>query len=333
MKNLKLKMFATILLIVSMLCIMQPSIFATNENIAVLKKSDKEYLLYLEENQNNEFEFALSNDKNVDKNSLSYKICAQDTSNEDKNNIAYIDETLFDKYLNSPTYIWVRNLDGDYLVEGVELNLKECVQDEDIDLTNEITKKIAVNTKNTVTTQEEINDIKVTKTVGKVDVSEDGENYYCLVKLPNTDDYNKFMKIAEQISNNKVENNMYKQLKVAGEFAKLYEKLVPDENSNEWVKVENRQILQPENSKNGDQYILWINNVNSKGGVKFDVQFLTCFEDYKNEVISEKVTTVLPKTYDSPILLVIFGILVIAFFVVLISRSKINIKSPNKGKK
>ena len=152
MKNLKLKLLITIVFMMALFIIFKPSVFATNEETIVLKKSDKEYLLYFENNLDKEFEFALTNKKDADKNALTYKICAKDTSKEDKNSVAYIDEELFNKYLSNTTYVWVRDLDGNYLVNGVELNLQDCVEDADVDLANSITKLIAVNTQNTITT-------------------------------------------------------------------------------------------------------------------------------------------------------------------------------------
>ena len=129
------------------------------------------------------------------------------------------------------------------------------------------------------------------------------------------------MKTAEKIANDKIENNMYAKLEVANKFSNYYNRLVPDIDDANWIKVNNNTILQPEESHNGEQYILWLKTENNREN-KIDVQFLTCFEDYKPEVISEKITTKLPVTYDNPILFIILAVLVVAFVVVLILRNK-----------
>lgn len=291
-----------------------------NENIQIIKKSGNEYLIYISEHMGSQFEFAFSNDQGADKETLGYKSSILDSTSE-KNNVAYIDNSLYTTYFSGKTYFWARDLRGKYFAEKVEIDLSKAIEESNVNLINNLTKIIKVDTKNTITTSEVVNEVKVTKTVGKVDVLEEGTTYYQLVKLPASEDYNEFMKTAEKIANDKIENNMYAKLKVANKFSNYYNRLVPDIDDANWIKVNNNTILQPEESHNGEQYILWLKTENNREN-KIDVQFLTCFEDYKPEVISEKITTKLPVTYDNPILFIILAVLVVAFVVVLILRNK-----------
>ena len=291
-----------------------------NENIQIIKKSGNEYLIYISEHMNSQFEFAFSNDQGTDKETLGYKSSILDSTSE-KNNVAYIDNSLYTTYFSGKTYFWARDLSGKYFAEKVEVDLSKAIEESNVNLINNLTKIIKVDTKNTITTSEVVNEVKVTKTVGKVDVLEEGTTYYQLVKLPASEEYNEFMKTAEKIANDKIENNMYAKLEVANKFSNYYNRLVPDIDDANWIKVNNNTILQPEESHNGEQYILWLKTENNREN-KIDVQFLTCFEDYKPEVISEKITTKLPVTYDNPILFIILAVLVVAFVVVLILRNK-----------
>ena len=291
-----------------------------NENMQIIKKSGTEYLIYISEHMDSQFEFAFSNDQGADKETLGYKSSILDSTSE-KNNVAYIDNSLYTTYFSGKTYFWARDLSGKYFAEKVEIDLSKAIEESNVNLINNLTKIIKVDTKNTITTSEVVNEVKVTKTVGKVDVLEEGTTYYQLVKLPASEDYNEFMKTAEKIANDKIENNMYAKLKVANKFSNYYNRLVPDIDDANWIKVNNNTILQPEESHNGEQYILWLKTENNREN-KIDVQFLTCFEDYKPEVISEKITTKLPVTYDNPILFIILSVLVVAFVVVLILRNK-----------
>ena len=291
-----------------------------NENMQIIKKSGTEYLIYISEHMDSQFEFAFSNDQGADKETLGYKSSILDSTSE-KNNVAYIDNSLYTTYFSGKTYFWARDLSGKYFAEKVEIDLSKAIEESNVNLINNLTKIIKVDTKNTITTSEVVNEVKVTKTVGKVDVLEEGTTYYQLVKLPASEDYNEFMKTAEKIANDKIENNMYAKLKVANKFSNYYNRLVPDIDDANWIKVNNNTILQPEKSHNGEQYILWLKTENNREN-KIDVQFLTCFEDYKPEVISEKITTKLPVTYDNPILFIILAVLVVAFVVVLILRNK-----------
>lgn len=291
-----------------------------NENIQIIKKSGNEYLIYISEHMDSQFEFAFSNDQGADKETLGYKSSILDSTSE-KNNVAYIDNSLYTTYFSGKTYFWARDLSGKYFAEKVEVDLSKVIEESNVNLINNLTKIIKVDTKNTITTSEVVNEVKVTKTVGKVDVLEEGTTYYQLVKLPASEEYNEFMKTAEKIANDKIENNMYAKLEVANKFSNYYNRLVPDIDDANWIKVNNNTILQPEESHNGEQYILWLKTENNREN-KIDVQFLTCFEDYKPEVISEKITTKLPVTYDNPILFIILAVLVVAFVVVLILRNK-----------
>ena len=291
-----------------------------NENIQIIKKSGNEYLIYISEHMDSQFEFAFSNDQGADKETLGYKSSILDSTSE-KNNVAYIDNSLYTTYFSGKTYFWARDLSGKYFAEKVEVDLSKAIEESNVNLINNLTKIIKVDTKNTITTSEVVNEVKVTKTVGKVDVLEEGTTYYQLVKLPASEEYNEFMKTAEKIANDKIENNMYAKLEVANKFSDYYNRLVPDIDDANWIKVNNNTILQPEESHNGEQYILWLKTENNHEN-KIDVQFLTCFEDYKPEVISEKITTKLPVTYDNPILFIILAVLVVAFVVVLILRNK-----------
>lgn len=319
MINFKFKKIILILLVITISSI-SGIVNASNENIQIIKKSGNEYLIYISEHMDSQFEFAFSNDQGADKETLGYKSSILDSTSE-KNNVAYIDNSLYTTYFSGKTYFWARDLSGKYFAEKVEVDLSKAIEESNVNLINNLTKIIKVDTKNTITTSEVVNEVKVTKTVGKVDVLEEGTTYYQLVKLPASEDYNEFMKTAEKIANDKIENNMYAKLEVANKFSDYYNRLVPDIDDANWIKVNNNTILQPEKSHNGEQYILWLKTENNREN-KIDVQFLTCFEDYKPEVISEKITTKLPVTYDNPILFIILAVLVVAFVVVLILRNK-----------
>ena len=291
-----------------------------NENIQIVKKSGNKYLIYISGHMNLQFEFAFSNDQGANKETLGYKSSILDSTSEE-NNVAYIDNSLYSAYFSGKTYLWARDLSGKYFAEGVEIDLSKAIEESNVNLINNLTKIIKVDTKNTITTSEVVNEVKVTKTVGKVDVLEEGTTYYQLVKLPASEEHNEFMKTAEKIANDKIENNMYAKLEVANKFSNYYNKLVPNVDDAKWIKVNNNTILQPEESHDGEQYILWL-KTEKNGENKIDVQFLRCFEDYKPEVISEKITTKLPVTYDNPILFIILAVLVVALVVVLILRNK-----------
>ncbi len=310
-------------------------VLATNEEIQILKKSDSEFILYLKNHMESEFEFSFSNDQPEDvvKENLRYRKSGTD-SIEDGNHIVYIDSELYTTYFSKPTYLWARTLSGEYFAEGIEIDLNDFVTDEDVEFINNMTEVIEVDTTNTLVTEEEIDDVKITRTIGKIDIKEEGTTYYQIVNLPASEEYNEFMEIAETIANNQIPSGFYERLEITNEFMKLYNQLVPAIEDANWIEVTDNTILQPEDSEEGEQYIVWLKNEQEGEETKIDVQFMTSFEDYKQEVINEQITTKLPVTYDNPILFILLAVLVILFIVLLGIRAIINRKKVNtKGEK
>ena len=335
MKPLKLKWVVTIIIILAITLGIQSMVLATNEEIQILKKSDSEFILYLKNHMESEFEFSFSNDQPEDvvKENLRYRKSGTD-SIEDGNHIVYIDSELYTTYFSKPTYLWARTLSGEYFVEGIEIDLNDFVTDEDVEFINNMTEVIEVDTTNTLVTEEEIDDVKITRTIGKIDIKEEGTTYYQIVNLPASEEYNEFMEIAETIANNQIPSGFYERLEITNEFMKLYNQLVPAIEDANWIEVTDNTILQPEDSEEGEQYIVWLKNEQEGEETKIDVQFMTSFEDYKQEVINEQITTKLPVTYDNPILFILLAVLVILFIVLLGIRAIINRKKvKTKGEK
>lgn len=328
MKNLKVKLaVAFILCLLTTIC-MHTLVFAANENVQILEKSETEYLIYLSGHLKQEFEFAFTNDKSEDKETLTYQAAALDSDKTDANYIAYVDSNLFHTYFSETTYLWARTMDGQYIAEGVQIDLTKAIKEEDLNTVNNATKVIAVDTTNTIVTTEMIDDVKTTKTVGKVDVLESGKVKYQLIRVQDGTMYKELIELAEKISNNQVKNNMYSKLEIANQYITLYNQLKPEENSQYWIEVTDKVIEQPLDSKNGEQYILWLKAENG-AETKIDIQYLTCFEEYKYEKITEEIVTKLPVTYDSIALLVVFAILIVALVAVIVLRNRA-LKKENK---
>ena len=305
--------------------------YAANEKVQILETSSTEYMLYISEYEENTFEFAFSNNELEDKTKLKYKTAGKDTGASEAKFIAYLDTATGSIDISKKIYLWARALDGKYFVEAVEIDLGTAVKKENTTFVENITKTIKVDTNKTVETTEVIDGVTTTKTVGKVDVLEDGKFSYILVSVPNSGDYKEFFMMAEAIAEDKIENNMYSKLEVVSKFMSFYNKLVPTETSGEWKEVVEKTILQPEESENGDQYILWLKKEVADDQDIIDIQFLTCFEDYVPDYDREEIVHKLPVTYDNPVLFIILGVLVAIFIVVICLRAKT--KKPSKARR
>ena len=330
MGSLRKKIIVLIAVFILGIVALQVSVYASNENIEIVKKSNQDYLIYIKDNLKKDFKFAFSNDKdgqdlNFDKNAG----LDSAPTNSNANKIAYVNSltiNLFEK----PTYMWAKN-DSGYILKGVEIDLSRAVSLATLEEISKVTKKITVDVSKTNTTEKEENGIKITTTVGKVVLKDtEGKYQYALVKLPSSNEYNELLSLLTRISKFNSETDMYTKIGVFNRFNYLYEKLKPTSESN-WITVENNEILQPENTENGEQYVLWLKEENSYG-TKYDIQLLTSTREETEEKIVEKITTKLPVTYDDNTLLYIFGGLILAIVIVSLKIVSLN-KKYKKNKK
>lgn len=318
----------TLMLILLIAIMVMPTFISANTESKILKKSDK-YLIYNENAMNEEFTFAFGTE-NQNKESLIFFPSAKDSNEEGAKNVAYIDDTT-KGYLNenSEAFLFVRNKEGKYIIEAEKINLKDAIDNEVVEGT---TKRIKVDTSKTETTTKTIDGVKNEVTKGKVVITDDAKAKYSyiLVKLPTTgeNDYSKLMNLAEKISKKEeVEKlDLMQKLELMESFYTLYTAKEPKANDNSWLPVENLEIMQPEDSKNGEQYIVFIKSENGEK-VTIDAQFLTSYDKYsplyEKETITIKETSKLPVTFDSTItLIVIFAIIIVAIVIVLVIRKK-----------
>ena len=316
MTKLKLKLIISSIVFLLAIITMQLSIHAANENIEIVEKSSTDYLIYIKDNLSTDFEFAFSNNQSGDESALVFKKAETDSVNADANKIAFVNSTTIGAFEN-PTYMWVKDTNDNYIIEGIQIDLKEAITDKELENVANTTKIISVDAKQTNTTKVEKDDKTITTTVGKVVLPDTKGDYeYIIVKLPYSTDYENLDKLATKISKFNDETDMYTKISVYREFNKLVEKLRPNATSN-WLKVESNEIEQPEDADNGTKYVLWINENNGENS-KQDVQFLTSKKEVSEEKIIETITTKLPVTYDNNVLLIVLAVLIFAAIAVFV---------------
>lgn len=322
MTNLKSKLLVLAIISIVLIFAIQISVNASNENIQILEKDTGDYIVYIKDNLDKEFEFAFSNDITADKNALTYYSAETDSTETNANKVAFVNAGTISLF-TAPTYMWAR-IGTDYILEGVEIDLSKAINESDLQFASNITKTIKVDTTKTNTTEETVDGKKVTITTGKVVLEETGNYSYMLIKEPTSEDYAKLTDLATRISKFNSETNMYTQIQVYSEFLNIFTMLAPNESA-EWTKVKENEILQPEDSEDGQKYILWLKQEDGQTKI-IDIQFLTSNKKYSEEKIMETITTKLPVTYDNNILLVVFAILVVAIVVVCIRIKMLNKK-------
>ena len=268
-KSLAQKVMLFLAVTIITITLLQSFSLAKSENVQMIKKSEKEYIIYVSNLIGSEFEFSFANKKDESKENLVFTNSALDQE-DNGNNIAYIDETIYNNYFDGKkeTYLWVKQ-GTEYKVEAEKINLKDALTEEDIQELNNATKKIPVKFGELNLPAETVDGVKITRRMGTINIEDNSETEYSYKMLKSTEEskVEELINLANEM-NKLDEKNTYDKLSIYGQFKSLYEELKPSDG---WNVAENNVIKQPQESKKGEQYLVWIKNEQTT-----DVQIMTC---------------------------------------------------------
>ena len=326
-KSLAQKVMLFLAVTIITITLLQSFSLAKSENVQKIKKSEKEYIIYVSNLIGSEFEFSFANKKDESKENLVFTNSALDQE-DNGNNIAYIDETIYNNYFDGKkeTYLWVKQ-GTEYKVEAEKINLKDALTEEDIQELNNATKKIPVKFGELNLPAETVDGVKITRRMGTINIEDNSETEYSYKMLKSTEEskVEELINLANEM-NKLDEKNTYDKLSIYGQFKSLYEELKPSDG---WNVAENNVIKQPQESKKGEQYLVWIKNEQTT-----DVQIMTCNDDYtpeyENKKIINKVITKLPITGESLALYITAAILIVLIVTVAILKVKNNKSNKNE---
>ncbi len=325
-KNLSKKLILSFCVLVMAISLLPSFSFAKSEKIQMIQKSKEEYIIYISNLLNNKFEFAFANKADEAKENLNFSESAMDKST-DGNNIAYIDTTIYSNYFNEKpeTYLWVKQ-GTEYKIEAEKVNLADAITEQDIKELNNITKKIPVKFGNLELSEETTDGVKVKHKMGTINVDSESKvkySYQMVKSEPNSEVAN-FISLADEI-NKSEEKNMFEKISTYNKFKDSYAGLVPNKDDEKWQKVENDTIKQPQDSKDGEQYLVWIKSENDNDTI-IDVQIMTCHDEYTPEYESKKViekeVTKMPITGESLALYITAAVLIVLIAIVIVIKLK-----------
>lgn len=337
MKKSKLKLIFTILVSFILLVMLSPIAKAANGDLELVKAGE-DYIVYVEGYEDKEFEFAFSNVKMEDVDNLTFTNNWTDSNDV---NVAGLDSEM-GVDLNEKVYIWIKDAEGNFVVDSKEVYLDSALYKDEIAVLEKLTKLIDVDLTQSNVTEEIVDGVKITRTTGKVVILPDEtDNYkysYDLIRVE---------EVSEGVESTVVDLlTMIDELNSKYEDMTMVEKIRFVKNANltldnlmqsaNWKDVQNMEILQPEESVEGDKYIVLLEKSFENGVVASrDVQILDCYEEEKQEKVTEqvpvKVVTKLPVTGEDITLYVILGIVVIIIIAVIIRM--IMIKKNGKNEK
>lgn len=315
MRNLNLKTVLLVGIFLLVLLLALP-VKAANENIVIVKQEDNSYIIYVKDYLDKEFQFAFSNDKDVEPANTLFVNSAKDTV-DGENNIAYSINKITDKYMF---------IKANESTEVFEIDFEDNIEKLDLESINLVSKKITIKLE-----QEEVvnevneNGTKITETVGVAKLEENLENVkYQLVPRKSTTENNTLFALAELLEKNEF-TDKYTEIRASKEFFELKTKLENELKEEDWETVENNSVKQPKEAQTGDQYILWLDSKEES-----DVHFLTSYRKYDEDVIEKEVKTILPYTYDNNTILVALVIVVCAIVIVSIRIAVLKKKEMSK---
>lgn len=328
MKNSRLKLLIAI--VVFCILIMMPMfVNAADNDIAIVKTGDKNYLIYVNENLDEKFKFALSSSIETPEANLNFINSSLDQDKESPKNVAYITEKT---YSDKSIYMWIRDAEGK--VTGPKtIELTTAIDKGELEKVEEITKKISVDTTQEYTYPEQIIDgYKYNVVTGEILITDSKEATYYYEQTPivSNEKYKELMDLAELIQNNFDGMTIIEKINTEKEFFDLYNDLITKAT---WNKVVDMTIPQPLEAQEEDKYVVFLKKVDSNGEETLDAQFMTCkrkveeggIEEHtekRNKIVEQ--TSKLPITYDSIVLFVVLGVIILAIIFVILRKRSIN---------
>lgn len=325
MKRALTKYVMLCLLLITIITLLPVFSFAKSENIQMIKKNENEYMIYISSLLNEEFQFAFSNDATVDKSTLvDFRDSAVDKI-ENGNHIAYVDVDLYTQYFKDKdnTFLWVKQGEN-YILKAEKVELSKALSEDEIQSFNSITKKIDVKIGKKELPKQTVNGVEISHNIGTINIT-DNQNAtysYKIVKATENSKAKRLIELANEI--NSLNNaNIFEQLSVYNRFKEVYLNIIPNKNDKKWTEVNDYTIEQSQESKEGDQYIVWIKQETEEKSV-IDVQIMLCDEDYIPEYEKQekviKETVKLPITGDNLALFVFAGVILVLIIAVVILK-------------
>lgn len=332
MKKIQLKLVVVIMAILIMLFVLPMQVFGTNEELQIVKTDNQEYIIYIKDLQSLSFEFAITQSletKEFDRNYL------KSVEDDNGNQVAFITKEKYEELNGQKNYLFVKK-DGKLIIEGKELNFDNSFLKENIKKVEMTSKKIETQTvTDIIEKDEEVNGVNVKITIGglKITAKENVDYFYSITKLP-SDQYDTLKKLADRINADYENIDMYSKIELAKQFYNLNESLV---DKQEWQKVIDYTIMQPNDAKKGEQYVVYIKEVDENQNEIIDVKFMTSYREDEEEKIPGrtenkvvKETTKLPITGDSMILFVLLVAIIAVAALVFVRMKKLQNQEDRK---
>lgn len=333
---MSLKKIFTILMVVMIFAIMPLEVQAVNENFRIVK-SNEDYIIYIAGFENTEFAFAFNNNAEVNSEELNY---INNWTDSNGVNVACLDDG-FGLDLTQKVYLWVKDLSNNEVLSKAELDLNEVLDLAKLSELNTLTKRIDVDTTQKDNVEEVSGGVTITKELGKIIIkdTQDGIFKYDIYKLSKNNEAAKLVELLEK-AENLSDKEMIEKIDLLKETEQAFETLIANAN---WKDVSENEIKQPEDSVEGDRYLVLLQETGlieqlntDSNNVTIDLQILECNYKEKHTIASEKVplrtASILPVTGEEIGLYVFFAVVIVLIAIVVIRIFFLSRKNKNEDK-
>ena len=333
---MSLKKIFAILMVVMIFAIMPLEVQAVNENFRIVK-SNEDYIIYIAGFEDTEFAFAFNNNAEVNPEELNY---INNWTDSNGVNVACLDDG-FGLDLTQKVYLWVKDLSNNEVLSKAELDLNEVLDLAKLSELNTLTKRIDVDTTQKDNVEEVSGGVKITKELGKIIIkdTQDGIFKYDIYKLSKNNDAAKLVDLLEK-TENLSDKEMIEKIDLLKETEQAFEALIANAN---WKDVSENEIKQPEDSVEGDRYLVLLQETGlieqlntDSNNVTIDLQILECNYKEKHTIASEKVplrtASILPVTGEEIGLYVFFAVVIVLIAIVVIRIFFLSRKNKNENK-
>lgn len=294
----------------------------TSENAIILQKNSGEKIIYISGKEATEFTYALSDNNNLD--DAEFQSYIKDTNGK---SVVYIESNKEYKYL-------LINENGN--ISTFEISNMDIITEQEVSTIENLTKKFNVSVE--VTDAEVTNEDGTTTSIstGKMSINDDGIYKYDMIEIIDRNSS------VSQIDKNAL--NLYNELNNLKSLQTTYEKLKSEllirdyynlllKNAN-WHSADSNEVLQDEESEDGEVFAILLGKVESGKIVETDIQFMNCFrKDAEGKMYSTveetkqvEIKTALPVTGENLALYIGLGAIIIAIIVLVIRAKKLSSK-------
>lgn len=246
---------------------------AETTNLEVVQTGEDKYIIYIQDLQKKEFNYAISEKQTAQESDLKYFKSTQD---DDENQVAVVEKNVYDFAKSPKAYLWIKQGDKQ-ITSAQEIDFSNVFTISQIEEVENTSKKINTEIVSDLSEEEKTdeNGVKITTTVGgiKIKDTEDAKYFYQLMTA--TDEYETLMETAEKLKDEYNKADMYTTIKMAKDFYEKYSALVTKTN---WNEVQNMEIRQPQDATEGSKYVVFIKKVEGDKET-YDVKFLTSQEE------------------------------------------------------